>query len=722
MSGCSTHDLQEMRHTMRNILLTVLLSTVLTGSVVRGADESSAAESDRGVVESIEFEGNKKYKDKTLAKKLDFKKGGHLDTIVAESGRTTIAEHYRTKGFANVEVTLDSEKLAEGKVVYTIVEGERLRIRSVKFEGNQALKSKDLKNAIKTKTKSWVFWPAYYTEEKVAKDLEKLQRVYWNRGYLDHYIEVKGRTEITFVIEEGPLYLVGDVLLTGNTRFDNETLLAGLKLESGQPYYERRAQSHAKRILKLYGENGFVDARATARPVFQRDANIVDVEFNISEGKQFRIGKIDIIGNVQTQDKVVRRILDEYDFAPGELYNAHMAPKQGGGQLERYVGRMILAEQAIIQPVAPAEGSDDRRDAVVDITEGLTGMWNPGIAIGSDSGIIGQLIWQQRNFDITDWPESFGEFITMQAFKGAGQSLRVDLAPGTEVSYYSVTFTEPYLNDRPTSLDVVGSSWERWRESYDEKRTKGSVGLEKRYKSRWRGSVGFRAEGVDVHNIDLDAPQEIRDVSGNNSLVGLRLGIGKDMTDDRFLPSKGHTFNVSYEQATGDHDFGVLEGKRVQYWTLYEDLADRKTVMAIKVLGATTLGDAPPFEKFYGGGTGRYGLRGFEYRGVSTRGLQTNLPPGVTPEKKDPIGSDWIFLANGEIAVPLVGENISALFFVDSGTIDTGKYRASVGTGIQIQIPQMFGQMPMRFEIATPFSKDGDDETQVFSFRMGSRF
>ncbi|MHC4144093.1 MAG: BamA/TamA family outer membrane protein, partial [Planctomycetota bacterium] len=101
------------------------------------------------------------------------------------------------------------------------------------------------------------------------------------------------------------------------------------------------------------------------------------------------------------------------------------------------------------------------------------------------------------------------------------------------------------------------------------------------------------------------------------------------------------------------------------------------------------------------------------------RGLQTIFPF----ERKDPVGSDWIFLANGEIAVPLVGESVSALFFIDSGTIDTGKYRASVGTGIQIQIPQILGSMvPMRFEIATPFRRDDDDETQVFSFSMGSMF
>jgi len=704
---------------MRNVLWILLISTAIWSLVACAAERAAATGSDSGIVESIEFVGNKKFKDKTLTKKLDFEKGGHLDTILAESGRRSIAEYYRTKGFVNVDVTLDTEKLTDGRVIYTIAEGERLRIKSVRFEGNEAIKSSDLRDTIKTKARSWVFWPAYYTEEKVTRDLEKLQDVYWDRGYLNHVIEVKGQTHITFVIEEGPLYTIRNILLTGNAHFDNATLLAGLKLQSQQPYYRQQALAHTRAILKLYGESGFVDAVVSQRPVFVSETNVVDVEFNIIENKQFRIGKIDIIGNEQTQDKVVRRILDEYDFAPGKLYNAHMAPKHGNGQLERYVQRMTMAEQAIIKPVAPADGSEDRKDAVVDIREGLTGMWNPGVAIGSDSGVIGQLIWQQRNFDYSDWPESLGEFITMKAFKGAGQSLRVSLQPGTHVSYYSVTFTEPYLNDKPTSLDVVGSSWERWRESYDEQRTKGYVGLEKRYKSRWRGSVGFRVEGVDVHNLDIDAPQEIVDVRGNNFLTGMRLGVGKDMTNDRFLPSEGSTFNVDYEQVTGDEDFGILKGTRVQYWTLHEDLAERRTILAFKVLGATTLSDAPPFEKFYAGGTGTYGLRGFEYRGVSTRGLQRNVP---SPVKKDPVGSDWIFLANGEIAVPLVGENVSALFFIDSGTIDTGRYRASIGTGIQIQIPQYFGPVPMRFEIATPFSRDGDDETQVFSFRMGSLF
>ncbi len=303
--------------------------------------------------------------------------------------------------------------------------------------------------------------------------------------------------------------------------------------------------------------------------------------------------------------------------------------------------------------------------------------------------------------------------------------MRFALEPGTRVSQYSVTFSEPYFQDKPLSLNVRGSSWEREIERrggsrlYDEGRTKGYVGFEKRYENRWRRSLGFRVENVDVDSIYSYAPKEIKDVEGDTFLAGVRVGLGRELTDDRFNPSKGYKFNASYEQVAGDETFGILQGSCIGYRTLHEDLAERKTVLAMKLLAATTLSYAPPFEKFHGGGTGVYGIRGFEYRGVSTRGLQTNI---ASSERKDPIGSDWIFLANAEVSVPLVSDNFAALFFVDSGAIDTGNYRAAIGTGIQILIPQWAGPMPMRFEFAVPFMKDDEDEMRVFSFSMRGLF
>jgi len=674
----------------------------------------------RNVVKSIDFVGNDSHKDKVLRKKLDFKVGDYLDSVLVGSGRIFIAEFYRKKGFTDIQVTLDTAELSAGRVIYIINEGPRFRVKSVKFKGNKVIKTRDLKSATKTNTRSWLFWPVYYTEEKVAADLQKLRNVYFERGFLNYDVKSEGRSDITFLIEEGPRYTVGDIILKGNKYFDNEKLLEGLELEPEQIYYPQKARAHALRILKLYHENGFINVQIEQRHDFApAGINVVDVNFIIAEGNQFRIGRVNITGNEQTQDKVIRRILDEYDFTPGQLYNAHMAPVQGGGDLETILQRRTMSEEVIVRPVIPPEGVEDGRDLSVNVKEGLTGMWNPGVQIGSDSGVIGQLVWSQRNFDVTDWPESLGEFITMQAFKGAGQSLSISLMPGTYTSFYSVAFTEPYFQDKPTSLTIAGSSREWWRESHNEKTTRGYIGFEKRYKSRWLSSFGVRVENVDIGDIDFDAPQEIYDVKGNNLLVGAKFGLGKDTTDYTFLPSSGYRYDVSYEQVTGDYDFGILEGSGIWYRTLYEDFRDRKTVLAMKLLAATTLSNAPPFERYYAGGIGYYGIRGFEYRGISTRGLQTNV---ANPQRKDPTGSDWILLANTELTVPLIGENVSFLSFIDSGMIDTGPYRAAVGVGIQIMIPQVLGPVPMRFSIAAPLNKDDDDDTQSFSFFMGRLF
>ncbi|NQT03302.1 MAG: outer membrane protein assembly factor BamA [Planctomycetes bacterium] len=698
-----------------------------------GSDEIAKAATDNGdknIIRSIKFVNNRAFKDKALLKRVDFEVGDYLDAILAEAYRRTLAEFYRKKGFPFVQVTLDSEQLEQGRVIYSFDEGAKVRIASVNFSGNDSIKTSALKNAIKTKTTKWLFWPGYYVEEVPAEDVARLQQIYFERGFLDFDIKAKkdftdGKVDITFEIDEGPSYTVGKIYFTGATHFDDKKLLEGLQLESGEVFHNRRAQAHVKQVLKLYRENGFVDAAVEQKHMLTEDSNVVNLEFNIREGNQFRVGRVDITGNEQTQDKVIRRVLDEYGFTPGEFYNADLAPREGNGKLEQYVQQMTLSQEVIIRPVSPASGVDNAKDIKVDIKEGQTGSLMFAGGVSSDSDIIGQVILEQRNFDITDWPENFGEFITGNAFKGAGQTLRVALEPGTIVSQYSVSFSEPYFQDKPLSLNLSGSSWKREIERsddhrlYDEGRTKGYVGFEKRYENDWRRSVGFRVENVEVDSIYTFAPKEIKDAEGYTFLTGVRFGIGRDLRDDIFNPSKGYKFNVGYEQVVGNETFGILQGNIVGFRTLHEDLADRKTVLAMKLLGATTFSYAPPFERFYGGGTGTYSIRGFDYRGVSTRGLQTNV---ANPQRKDPIGSEWIFLANAEVAVPVVSDNLSALFFVDSGAIDTGTYRAAVGTGIQILIPQWSGPMPMRFEFAVPFMKDDEDETRIFSFSMRGLF
>ena len=692
--------------------------------VIEGEIELTYVVVEQNIARGLTFVGNDNIKEKTLKRKLDFKVGDYVDSVIAEKGSDDLAEYYHKKGYSFAEVTFDKDSLSAGKVIYKINEGSRARIVSVKISGNESIKTSRLKRSLKTKTKKFLVLNKYYDEEEIAGDVTKLEKVYSKRGFLDTKIEsdisfneTKTKVYVAFNIAEGEIYNVEGIKFSGNKYFDEETLREGFRLEEGQMYSEYKSRFDVRSILAHYKAIGFVDASVEEKRVFL-PGNRVDVEFEITERQRYKIGLVNISGNEDTQDKVVRQILDEYDFVPGNWYDAYKAPGSGKGFLEKRIQQMAVAESVVITPV---DGEQGYKNAKVDITEGQTGSILLGAGVSSNSGAIGQLVYQQRNFDSSDKPENWGEFLTGKAYKGAGQNLWIALEPGTEVSQYSVSFTEPYFLDKPISLNMVGSSWEREQESYDEGRIKGYLGFEKRYKNNWRRSISFRLEQVDISGIEMDAPKEVFDDKGKSFLGGVRFGFGKDTTDDNWNPSKGYMFNLSYEQVGGDYTFGVVRGVYRRYKTIFEDLDERKTIWAFKLEAGSIVGNAPVFEKFYAGGQGS--IRGFDYRGVSPRGLRTaNGAPLAGAKRDDPIGSDWMILANTEVTIPIFNENFALMLFVDSGMVETGGYRAAVGMGLQIMLPQWFGPVPMRFSIATPVMKDSSDDTQLFSFSVGRLF
>jgi len=670
---------------------------------------------EHNLVRSISIKGNEKLKDLVLTKELSFKKGDYLDVFAARAGADAIREKYKKKGFPWAEVTLDEGAVMFGQVVYLVNEGPRPKITKVSFVGNNTFSDRQLQKTIKTKKKKLLFFSVYYDPDQLETDTEKLLEVYQRKSFLDAHVsshvefnENQSKAMVTFTIEEGPAYLVDSIHYIGNQFFTAEQLQAELKLRPDYFYSEAWADFDAKKIKSKYGEQGFIETTVNVKRQFLSDAR-VSVEFDIIEGDRFRIGEVVITGNTTYQDRTIRRIMDEEGFTPGQWYNADIARGDGEGELEKIIKQSVVAETAAIEPTGDAP---ETRDALVTVTEGQTGSIMVGAGIGSDDGLMGQISLTQRNFDITDVPENFSDIFNGRGFRGAGQQFRIVASPGTEYSNYLVGFTEPYLYDRPIALSLTGSVFDRDRETYKEGRLAGTIGLEKRYDDDWRRGISFTAENVKVSDLDWDAPKDVLDVEGNNMLFGTRFNIRKITTDSRFLPSRGYNFDFGYEQFFGDEVFGILDGTYSRYFTLKEDLDELKTTLETKIHAGTTIGNTPTFERFYLGGIGSWALRGFEYRGVSPRGGPSS----------EPIGSDWAITGNAEIAVPLGSETFSWLFFHDLGFIDDGGPRASIGTGIQILIPQFFGPVPMRFELAAPYMKDDEDDTQAFSFSVGALF
>ena len=668
---------------------------------------------EKNVIRKIIFSGEKKRNDAKLIETLGFSRGDYLDKFAAKAGAEKLADYYKGKGYPAATVRFDDTEMARGNLHYIIDAGERVKIKKVKFVGNSAIKTRELKKVIKSKPKQLLVFQNYFKQDVLDDDVVKLQQAYDRQGYLDtqvnakvEYVKNKKGDEIVYTIKEGRQYDVEKIEFVGNKFISDANLAKGFWLKPGQFYSNEKADNDREEILKAYREKGFIDVKVQSVRQFTPDNKII-AQFDVNEGERFRIGLVNISGNKTVQDKVIRRVLDESEFKPGQWYNADIARGDGEGELEKDIKANAYTETASITPVGDKPG---QKDAEVRIKEGKTGSVLFGAGVSSTDGLIGQVVYEQRNFDAKKWPKDWRKFFSDDAFKGAGQRLRIALEPGTEVSRYSISFTEPYLKDKPISMTVAGSSWARGRESYDEQRQKGYLGFTKRKKEGRYRTLAFRLENVSVEELDADAPKEVRDVKGDNLLAGIKIGFGRDTTDNRFSPTKGKNYELNYEQVGGDHTFGILDGTYRWYKTLREDIARRKTVLETKVYAGTIVGNAPVFEKFYAGGTGS--VRGFSYRGISPR----------SGPDDDPIGSKWIITASGEISVPLTKEALSGLFFVDTGMVETGGIRASVGIGIQIMMPQWFGPVPMRFEIATPFMKSSEDDTELFSFSVGTLF
>ncbi|NLW84609.1 MAG: outer membrane protein assembly factor BamA [Phycisphaerae bacterium] len=668
---------------------------------------------EKNLVRTLVLRGNKGIGDSRLLNELTFTQGDYLDAFAVRTGRDAIEAFYHKRGYAWATVTLNEAAMLVGQVEYIIEEGPRPKIKKVRFSGNQSFTDSELKKAVNTKPRKLLIFQEYYNIERVDEDEQKLIDVYQKRAFLDVKVssevvfdDDKKTAEVIFHIEEGPVYLVDSIRFTGHTFFDQAQLRQDLRLREDFYYSHDRAEFDARKIRGRYLELGFVEAQVELKRVFLPGARVA-VEFVVTEGPRFRIGEVMITGNTSLKDHSIRRVLDEEGFEPGAWYDADDASGIGNGELEQIVQHTIVAESVVITPTGDAP---DTRDAMVNIREGQTGSIMFGAGVASDAGIIGSITLDQRNFDITDWPESFGDLFTGKAFRGAGQRMRIALNPGTVYSTYSINFTEPYLYDQPVSLNVGGASFSRYRESWDEGRLTGSLSLERRYRDDWRRGIAFRGEQVRISNLDADVPKEIFDVKGDNILYGTRFYVRRDRTDSSYLPTQGYNFDAGYEQIFGDFTFGILSGTQRWYKTLYEDLAENKTVLETKIHAGTVIGTAPMFEKFHAGGLGS--IRGFRYRGVS---------PRKGPDD-DPIGSDWLIMGSAEVAIPLGSQTFAWLFFGDVGMIDSGPIRMSLGTGIQVMIPQFFGPVPMRFELASPLTKDDKDETQAFSFSVGALF
>ena len=688
---------------------------------------------ERLLVTKLALVGNKKFSDKKLSQELHFGTSDPLDHFNIEAGRRAILLKYREGGYHFATVTVDRHALARWQVIYRIVEGPLVRvrgIRGIKFEGNKHFSSFKLWRTTSTRSRLWClpFNDGFLDTEELRRDVNKIRNLYISAGFLDArasriltWSDDKKTVRVTFVIDEGLRYRINRIIFRGSEVFSDAELAKLALLEQGDFVKSEALHNDARRLGEAYGEVGHIETAVDTRTVFRdpdkppptwakkldkAELALADIVFEIREGNQFHVGRVNVRtestyqhGDAITQSRVPRR---ELRLIPGRLYNAKASEES-----RRRLRNTSLFADAKITPF----GTDaDVRDALVQLTERQTLDFIIGVGVSTNTGVSGRVSLGERNFDYLAWPGSWRDVWRGHAFRGAGQTLRTTIEPGTEMSSLSANWFTPYINDQPYSLGLDGFMFTSYRESYDESRVGGAASVGHRFKNRWYTELSSGIENVKISRLDSDAPREVRKVKGTHTMYSPKITLVRDRTDSRWMPTTGDRFSTSLEQVLGDFHFQKLTANYRLYRTLHMDRLDRKHVLAMKLEAGQILGTAPVFEKFYGGGINS--VRGFRYRGISPRSK-----PG-----DEAIGGDFLVFAGAEYGYPIAGEFLRGVLFIDTGSVDQdveiSKYRVSWGFGMRWIIPHM-GDVPIRLDFGFPIVRDDKDKDQLLSFTLG---
>lgn len=689
------------------------------------------------IIRDVVAVGNREVSDADLAAAVGLLANTPANPFVLDQAKRRIRDLYQKKGYYQADVQIDEKELREqGIVALRIREGDKLRITDIRFAGNGSIPADELQAKIASKT--WgIFSSGTLDDALVLRDVAAVESWYKDRGFLraqvDRQIQPSpdGKEAVlTFVVSEGPRFTVRSVqaLLEDQTAAgsDKPTVaiapeqIAGLiPLKAGDVYSQEKVRKSVEAVRNAYGQMGYVEATVRSLDRQSVDSNEADLVLIVREGKRSMTGVVTVKGNQFTQSRVIRRQVRVLPDRPLDTTSL----KETESRLEAL--RIFKQGTVHITPQGEDPQNLGFRDVLVELEEGNTGAIGFGAAASSDGGVVGNISLNQRNFNIADTPDSLGELFAGRAFRGAGQTFSINLQPGSEISTYSVSLSEPYLFD----TDYAGSGSlavrDRKYSQYDENRKGLYASFSHRLGERWIASLALRGEKVDIHNIDADAAVDVWASDGEHEITSAALKLRRSALDKTVRPTRGTVIDLTVERVGalgGNYDFTKLGAEGSLYVPVDEDALGLRTVLLLRTAMfyiPESQDDVPVYERFFQGGRE---FRGFKFRGFGPRSDRNDMPGTLATTT---VGGTWSFFAGAQVEKPLLDEYLSGVAFLDSGTLtfdpSLSDYRAAAGLGLRVYIPAL-GPVPLAFDYAVPFLKQDGDRTSGFSFSLDLPF
>jgi outer membrane protein insertion porin family len=312
-----------------------------------------------------------------------------LDRVKIAEGVDKVKKLYTEQGYVNAAVDHSVFIEANNQAVVTldIVEGGRLLIKRISFEGNKAFSESDLKGMIGTKEESIL---SLFTSRGVldrdmlTNDVAILSNYYNDNGYVDHKIDdpvilrARDGLEVVFRINEGAQYRVGKVEIGGELIQDGHQMLKSVKLTSGQVFRGSRLREDITTLTDMYSNKGFAFVQVDPVTKVDQAKKSVDVALVITKGPPVYFNRVLVAGNTKTRDKVVRRelIANEQVLYSGTKITQSRNALQRTGYFED------------VQITTKKTDQSDALDLLVDVKEGPTGTFQVGAGYSSGDGFL----------------------------------------------------------------------------------------------------------------------------------------------------------------------------------------------------------------------------------------------------------------------------------------------------------------------------------------------
>jgi outer membrane protein insertion porin family len=666
----------------------------------------------RSIVREIEIEGAERISAKKIRAKIKVKTNSMVNEEELEKSRQDIIEMYQAKGFNDIDVKFRvdpiEEKRGTSRVVYTLTEGVKGAVRSIRFEGNKAFSDRVLRKQMKTRGKTIIAVfdkSGRLDETQLKEDIDAVREWYQNHGYID--VEVrearrereKGPLVITIAIVEGTQYHVGRIVISGEKVTTKEKIRKAFKMKEGSVYSPKQLHDDAKALTDAYGGGGFVDFNVlpTAEPV---GPGRIDVHYQVEEGDRSFVERIDITGNVHTKDKVIRR---EVGVAPGDVFNT-VRVESSKKRLEN------LGYFSKVDTYPEDTGVAGRKDLAIQVEEKRTGSLSFGGGFSTVDSLIVFAELQQGNFDIANWP----------GFTGAGQKFRMRIQAGTQRQDYLISLTEPWFLDRRLALSgsLFYSEADYLSAIYDQRDYGLSLEIRKPINAFTYFTLGYRLEELEIFNVSASSSPELRAEEGNRLRSEVLGSIIWDKRDNPILTHRGQRIAISPYVAGGplggDTQIYGWDIEGSQYFHMPWD-----TILLFNAEAATVTtwgsGDIVPiYDRLFLGGANN--LRGFAFRDVGPRDVNG-----------EPLGGRSMARATVEFTFPIIPDKARGAIFYDTGFVNTDPYDFSTrslasdyGFGIRLNLP--IG--PLRIDYGLPLQKGGLNVSGggKFNFNVGYQF